>query len=797
MCCYGCQAVAQAIIDSGMDDFYKYRTSTSEKPDEIVPEFLQQLKAYDSTSIQKQFVSETSEENILEVSLILEGITCAACVWLNEKHLNSLDGVISANINYSNHRARVRWDNSKIKLSDILESISRIGYLAHPYDPEQHQRILEKERKQQIKRLGLSGVLGMQIMIFAVAMYTGNWWGIDETFKQSFRWLSLALTVPILFYASSVFFKSAYRDITNKRVGMDVPVSLGIAIAFSASTINTINGSGEVYFDSVAMFTFFLLSARYFEIGTRKQTSEATEALLNLKPAIATRLISYSTNNSTTTDNQESIAVSELNTGDYLLVRPGEIIPADGNIINGTSGINESLITGESLPVTKSDGDPVIGGSTNTENPLVIQVTKLGEDSVLHSIQRLIDEAQNTKPAIAKLADRIASWFVSLLLGIATLVAIYWYNTDASQWLEITIATLVVSCPCALSLATPTAITAASGQLAKIGLLPKRAHALETLAHATDFVFDKTGTLTEGKIKLEKTILFIPLTDQEVLVNEEQALIIAASLEANSEHPIARAILSACDHPLVNVKNLVHTTGLGIQGTIGSTEWFIGNKTYMEQHSTSTFNCNTFDNSDIENASKIYLATKDQFAAIFVLSDCIREQAGALISQLHQQNRTTHLMSGDRLENTRNISEQLNIQHYMGDLKPEDKLKQVNELQQQGAVVVMTGDGVNDAPVLAGADLSIAMGKGTQLAAATADMILISNNIEHIYHGYTIAIKTVRIIKQNLSWALLYNLIGIPAAAMGYVEPWLAAIGMSASSLVVVINALRLNRTKY
>ncbi len=362
---------------------------------------------------------------------------------------------------------------------------------------------------------------------------------------------------------------------------------------------------------------------------------------------------------------------------------------------------------------------------------------------------------------------------------------------DVTQWLEITIATLVVSCPCALSLATPTAITAASGQLAKIGLLPKRAHALETLAHATDFVFDKTGTLTEGKIKLEKTILNTNMFD------EEQVLTIAASLEANSEHPIAKALLNANmvntgQQTLLAVENLSHTTGQGIQGTIKKIEWFIGNKEFIQQHSSGCFDKNITD-----SASKIYLATKEQGVAIFVLSDSIRKEAKSLIEQLHQQHKKTHLMSGDRAENASSISNQLGIQYCQADLKPEDKLKNVKTLQQQGAIVVMTGDGVNDAPVLAGADLSIAMGKGTQLAAATADMILISNHIEHIYHGYMIAVKTLGIIKQNLSWALLYNAIAIPAAAMGYVEPWLAAIGMSASSLVVVLNALRLNRMKY
>ncbi len=795
MCCYGCQAVAQAIIDSGMDDFYKYRTSNPEKPNEIIPEFLQQLKAYDTVNIQNKFVHEVYDPNtrnadstnLLEASLILEGITCAACVWLNEKHLNALHGVISADINYSNHRARVRWDNSKIQLSEILESISRIGYLAHPYDPEQHQRILEKERKQQIKRLGLSGLLGMQIMIFAVAMYTGDWWGMEQGFKQSFRWISLALTIPILIYASSTFFKSAWRDLSNKRVGMDVPVSLGIAIAFSASLFHTVTGSGEVYFDSVAMFTFFLLSARYFEIGARKQTSEATEALLNLKPAIATRLIDYHCEDNADTDleNQENVAVSELNTGDYLLVRPGEVIPADSIISSGSSGINESLITGESLPVFKKEKDKVIGGSTNTENPIIIRVTRLGEESVLSSIQRLIDDAQNTKPEIARLADKIASWFVSVLLTIAAMVAYYWYSVDPEQWLAITIATLVVSCPCALSLATPTAITAASGQLAKIGLLPKRAHALETLAHASDFVFDKTGTLTEGKIQLEKTIVNDESLDKDFVLS------VAASLEAQSEHPIGKAILDKNRQPLLAVEHLRHSTGFGIRGIINNTEWFIGNKSFIHKHS------NISEQNASSHNSKIYLATQQQLVATFILSDSIRSEAEALIEKLKQHNKQTHLMSGDNEQSACSISQQLGIQHCRANLKPEDKLEQVKALQQQGAIVVMTGDGVNDAPVLAGADLSIAMGKGTQLAAASADMILISNNVEHIYHGYLIAIKTLRIIKQNLSWALLYNITAIPAAAMGYVDPWLAAIGMSTSSLVVVLNALRLNRIKH
>lgn len=800
MCCHGCEAVANAIISSGMDDFYRYRTTTPEKPEELLPEFLQQLRAYDNPQVQKRFVhtegekqknnSDNTNDDIRQVSLILEGIVCAACVWLNENHLQSLAGILKVNINYSSHRATVRWDNQQISLSQILESISRIGYLAHPYDPDSIQRLIEKERKQQLKRIGISGVLGMQIMILAVAMYSGQWWGIDADINQFFRWTSLILTVPVLLFASDVFLKAAWRDLKNRRVGMDVPVSLGISIAFFASGYHTFIGSGEVYFDSVVMFTFFLLSARYFELNARKRTSQTTEALLNLRPAVATRLLNANTDKET----QETVAVSELNIDDILLVRPGETLPADGCVEHGTSGVNESLLTGESLPVTKTIGDSVIGGSINTESPLNIRVEKLGDDSVLSSIQNLLEQAQNNKPAISQLADRIASWFVSIILTLATGVAIYWYLHDPAQWISITVATLVVTCPCALSLATPAAVTAASGQLARIGLLPKTANALETLAQVTDFIFDKTGTLTEGQLQL-KTI------DSFSKQSKQSLLHIAAALESASEHPIARCIVASNanytkeNSPDKNfqVSNRLNTPGYGIEGTIDHTQWFIGNSDYIIQH------CQNLDHEVIskyknERNTSIFLATSDQLQATFTLADSVRPQSLSLIGCLIKNKKPVHLWSGDSFAATKNIASTLGISHYQANLRPQDKLQQLQKLQAEGKLVAMTGDGINDAPVLAAANLSIAMGKGSQLAVSTADMVLLSSNVLHIYTGYTIARKCMRIIRQNLSWAITYNLIAVPAAAMGYVEPWLAAIGMSASSLFVVLNALRLTK---
>ncbi|MDH5611671.1 MAG: heavy metal translocating P-type ATPase [Gammaproteobacteria bacterium] len=791
MCCYGCQAVAQSIVDSGMEDFYKFRTQPSLKADKIVPEFLQQLKAYDNPQVQKHFVTDGSEQ-IREVSLILEGIVCAACVWLNEQHLNALPGVISANINYSNNRARVRWDNNRITLSEILESITRIGYLAHPYNPDRQQVLIEKEKKQQLRRIGIAGVLGMQIMILAVAMYTGEWWGIEDTFNQMFRWVSLAVTAPLLLFASSPFFTAALRDLKNKRVGMDVPVALGIGIAFGASVIHTIQGSGEVYFDSVAMFTFFLLSARYFESGARKRTAEATEALLNLQPAIATKLIVDSDG---VFDHQKqlSLSVAELAIGDYVLVRPGEHIPADGSIVEGTSGINESLITGESLPVTKTIGDDVIGGSTNTESPLVIKIDKIGDDTVLASIQRLLDEAQNRKPAIAKMADRLASKFVTVILLLASLVAVYWYQTDPEHWVAITIATLVVTCPCALSLATPAALTAASGQFAKLGLLPASANALETLSKATDFVFDKTGTLTQGNIRLVKAV---SLDDSPV----ENHLQIAAALEAGSEHPVARSLIQAAGENTdagapIKVSQLDNKAGQGVNGMIENTQWYLGNINYINQICEQHFSASQLAEQQISEMTLVALATDKKIFAVFAFDDEIREEAPALIQKLKQQNKTITLMTGDNKANALRIARKVGIDHVYAEMKPADKLAQVQSMQQRGAIVAMTGDGINDAPVLAGADVSIAMGSGTQLAAAHADLILLSNHVEHLYTGYQISTRTLKIIRQNLSWAFGYNLLAVPAAATGHVDPWMAAIGMSASSLFVVLNALRLTRS--
>ena len=502
MCCPGCAAVAQAIVNGGLSDYYKFRTAAANSAREVVPEFLRHTLIYDHPAIQKNFV-RAQDEHVREAALILEGITCAACVWLNERHLARLPGVLAVHINYATQRARVTWDERRIHLSEILQAVSRIGYLAHPFDPGRHQQRLDDERKLLLRRLGVAGVMTMQVMILAEALYVGDWLESEMQFRHFFHWVSLLLTLPVLLYSAQPFFTAAWRDLKNKQAGMDVPVSLGIVTAFGASLWATLTGGGAVYYDSVVMFVFFLLCGRYFETAARQRASQAAESLVQATPALATRLV---THDSKTTE--EIVTVAELRAGDHVRILPGEVVPADGVVLQGRSSVNESLLTGESLPLANMPGQSLIGGSINIESPLIARVEKTGPDTILSAILRLMDRAAAEKPRIAQLADRVAAWFVAAVLILAGATALYWWRHDPTLWLSASIAVLVITCPCALSLATPAALTAATDHLTRLGLLVTRASALETLARATHFIFDKTGTLTQGQLRLRETHCF-------------------------------------------------------------------------------------------------------------------------------------------------------------------------------------------------------------------------------------------------------------------------------------------------
>ena len=772
LCCHGCQAVAESIVANGLEDYYRYRTELPKTADELIPEELRKLDLYDHPDVQKSFVSQSSG-NLKQASLILEGITCAACIWLNERHLMQLPGVHEVAVNYASHRARVSWDERQIKLSTILAEIRKLGYQAHPFNAQQQEELRQTRRKRDIRRMAVAGISTGQVMMLGVALYAGAATGMDIATEQLMRWFSLLLTTPAVLYAAIPFYQSAWRALIRGQLNMDFPISLGILTGFVGSVWSTAQGTGVVYYDTITMLVFFLLSTRFLERNAREKSVEAAENLLRLVPAMALRI-----------DAEQQpllVPVHELLLGDLILAKPGETIAADGVVEQGESSADESLLTGESRPLPKVAGDRVFAGSINYESPLTIRVTGVGEDTVLAGIARLLDRAQSEKPRLAQVADRVAAYFTYALIALVAVVAWIWWHIDPHRVFEITLAVLVISCPCALSLAAPAAFAAAGSHLVKRGVLLTRGHALETLARVTHFVFDKTGTLTLGKPVLLQTIPFADL-------HAAQCLLLAASLEQASEHPLAQSFLQAAHGvTLMAVNASENMPGKGVAGVVDGRRYSIGNAAL-----TPAMPKEPLEMALPLGATTVWLCDDDQVLAAFVLADTPRPQAHEMVSLLKTRGIRVSIMSGDSPEAVAYHARELGVDDWQAGLAPEQKLAALRELQARGEVVAMVGDGINDAPVLAGAQVSIAMGSGTQMARTTGDVVLLTENLLEIDHAVMTSRFGLSVIRQNFAWALGYNLLVVPFAAMGYISPWLAALGMSVSSLVVVLNALRL-----
>jgi Cu2+-exporting ATPase len=777
MCCHGCKAVAEAIVAAGLTDFYRHRTAPSRRAEDLIPESLRGLELYDRPDLQQSFV-RTEGEHVREAALMLEGIVCAACVWLNERHVGGLPGVLEFRVNYSTHRAQVRWDQRQIKLSAILAAVAVIGYIAHPFDPNRQEALQKRERSVALRRLAVAGLGSMQVMMLAVGLYAGDYQGMDDWIREFLRWICLILTVPVVTYSAVPFFSAAWRDLRRRQLGMDVPVSLAIVTAFAASLWYTVQGGGEIYYDSVTMFVFFLLTGRFLEMSARHRAAQISEALVRMLPATATRL--------NAAGDEQIVAIAELAPGDRVLVRPGETIPADGRVLEGASSVDESLLTGESLPLPKRLGEALIGGAVNVDSPLVMQIEKVGADTVLSAIVRLLDRAQSEKPQLALLADRIAGRFIAVLLTVATVVLLAWWSqSDFDTAFRIMLSVLVVTCPCALSLATPTAIVAATGALTRLGVLTTRGHALETLARTTHVIFDKTGTLTFGRPQLTAVE---PVGGLEA----RRCLALAAALERGSEHPVGRALAEAASAPIPAATELRNTPGSGIEGWIDGRCYRVGRPEFAAALAENA----GAGRDDLDTASTwVALGDESGLLAWFQLTDALRPGAAAAVAALQARGLTVELLSGDRPDAVTHVAREVAIATASGGMSPQDKLERLRDLQRQGAVVAMVGDGVNDAPVLAAAQVSLAMGSGAQLAHATADMILLSEKLEHLVSGVDMARRTLMIMRENFAWAIGYNLIALPLAAGGWLTPWMSALGMSFSSLLVVLNALRLRQT--
>ncbi|MBI4755004.1 MAG: cadmium-translocating P-type ATPase [Betaproteobacteria bacterium] len=776
MCCAGCQAVAQAIVDGGLTEYYRHRDALPGQAREALPEVLKDVGLFDHPEVQKGFVRPVGEHE-REASLSLEGITCAACVWLNEQHIARQPGVTAVDINYATRRARVRWDERRIRLSDILGAVAAIGYRAHPYDALRSEQLAKAERRSALWRLFVAAFGMMQVMMYAIPAYLADEGTLTADIEGLLRWASMVLTAPVVFYSASPFFSSALRDLRLRRVGMDVPVALGVGSAFAASVWATFAGGGEVYFDSVTMFVAFLLAGRFVEMVGRQKAVRGVEALAKVIPAFAQRLAGYPELEG------ERVPVSSLSAGDVVLVRPGEAVPADGVVLAGESHTDESLLTGESRPVAKREGAAVTGGSINMGSPLVVRVQRVGEETRLAAIRRLMERAAGEKPRVVQMADRIAARFVFVVLAIAVATGALWLATDPPRALWVFVSVLVVSCPCALSLATPAALTVATGALARGGLLVTRAHAIEVLARATHFVFDKTGTLTRGRLRLERVV---PLGTDDA----DAALTLAVALEQGSEHAVGAGLREALPAGTVlpAASGLAAVTGRGVEGTVAGRRLRIGRPDYVSELHGKALPA-LVEEGDV---SRVALGDDGGWIALFELRDEVRPEAAGVIRALQARGRQVWLLSGDTPAAVQAVAHRLGIVQALGGLSPQDKHDAITRLQREGAVVAMVGDGVNDAPVLAQAQVSVAMGGGTELARTQGDLVLLSENLAHLGEGVDTARRTVRVIRQNLVWAFGYNLVALPLAMLGYVTPWMAGIGMSASSLLVVLNALRL-----
>jgi P-type Cu2+ transporter len=705
-----------------------------------------------------------------------EGIRCANCARSIDTALSRTPGVRSTDINVANGRVSVSWESARTSLPVILRTVADLGFRPLPLAGESAAAVRRDERRTSMKRVGLAGLGSMQVMMYAGGLYTGAFDGIDPRIAEFLKLTCLLITTPVLFYSGAPILRGALQDMRNRVLGMDVTVSIALVLAFAASVINTLTGVGDVYFDSVVMFVFFLLLGRHAEMVSRHQAASVTDALARALPTQVTRLDA--------SGRPEQVALAAVAVGDRVRVGSGQLVPFDGTLEDETALLDEALVTGESVTQRHRRGDPLLGGSVNTGAALTVRVSAVAQDSTLHSLVRLLERAQSERPRIGIAAQRMASWFIVRILILTVLVALAWAWFDPSRVLPAVLAVLVATCPCALSLATPVAIAASTSRLARLGVLVTRADAVEGLAQVDTLVIDKTGTLTEGEARL------VDLDLREGW-QAGAALQVAAALEAQSQHPTASAIrAAAATHAAagavpVSCADASEVAGCGIEGTIDAVRWRIGRPEWVAALAGGA---------DWHGNGDIALGNASGTVAFFTIADELRADARATVDALRELGLEVELASGDREAAVRGAAVQLGISQARSRLRPEDKLGIVRDLQARGRRVLMVGDGINDGPVLAAADVSAAMGRGSGIAHAASDLLLLRDSLAALPASVRLARRTLVIIGQNLRWAAAYNISAVPIAALGFMPPWLAALGMSLSSLLVVANARRLAR---
>ncbi|MEJ8568317.1 heavy metal translocating P-type ATPase [Elongatibacter sediminis] len=767
MCCHGCRAVAQLIHASGLGRFYRFRQELNRRVDPAAQEAREAWSAVDS---REALWGRERDDGTRELLLQTEGIRCAACAWLIRSRLESFEGIRAVQVDTATGFTRIVWNPALIRLSAIAGALFDLGYIPHLPLAESEEEGRRAERRDSLRRLGVAGLGMMQVMMYAVGLYAGEFQGGMSAASRGFlTWLSLIVTLPVVLYSGRVFFVGAWRGLRAGRPGMDLPVALAIGLAFLASCVNFFRGSGEVWFDSVVMFIFFLTLGRHVELVLRHRNLQAGSALARLLPEWARRITAQGT---------ETLPAIDLEQGDRVRVAAGSAFPCDGRIVDGATDVDESLLSGESRPVLRQTGDAVIAGSINLSQSVDVEATAAAGETTVSSLGRMLLQGRSD----SRDAGGVPGWLVPVftvgVLVLAALTGWYWQSADAERAFPAALAVLVASCPCALSLALPAVQAAASRGLLQSGILLTRSRALHTLPQVDTVVFDKTGTLTRG----DPVRGHLSLNPGRPEADSSRLLAIAAGLESHSAHPVARAFRDIAN--AVPVEAVRSIAGRGVEGRIDGERWRIGSARFVDPVAPES--------SGDPSGGEVWLGDERGWLACWTLSDTLRPGVRETVAALRARGLQLRICSGDAAAPVGHVAETLGIDVWSSRCSPEDKLSIIKKLQKQGRTVLMIGDGVNDAPVLAGADASMAVSGATELANSSADLVLTAENLQRVEVAFEAGRKAVRLVRQNLTWALMYNASVLPWAVSGALQPWMAAIGMSASSLLVVLNAARM-----
>jgi len=766
-CCKGCQGVYHLLNSEGLGTFYDKLGDTKLQPASQISE---DLEKFDLEGFRNKYI-KVHDDGLYEINLIIEGIHCSACVWLNEKVLHKTDGVIEASINYTNNKAKVVWDPEEVKLSKIIETIRSIGYNAYPYDPSLQEERAVKTRKDYYSRI-LVAVFGtMNIMWIAIAHYAGYFTGMQQSFKDILNVAEFILATPVLFYSGWVFFRGAYYGFKNRIVNMDTLVASGALSAYIYSIYAMITQRGEVYFDSVVMIITFILVGKYLEVLSKKHAVDTLDSLMGSTPTEVTTLKEGI---------KSLVSIENIQIGDIIELKPGEKVVIDGTLTSGQGSFDESSLTGENEPLYKQNSDAILSGSICLDSVIHYKASKDVSGSLLTSIVTLLEESITKKPHIEQLANTISGYFsnIILLIALLTLAGWYFWNGSFETALIVAISVIVIACPCALGLATPMATLVGISIAAKRGILFKEATFLETMAKSNLLALDKTGTITEGKPSVVKAELFEGF---------DPSLLLA--LVDTSNHPISKGIssyLTEENDPLkhLTLENIKSIEAKGIKASYEGKNLLGGNVDLLKNEGVEI-------DANSEN-SLFFFAMDNKLLARFELTDTIREGAKEAIEQIQALGINVVMLTGDHEQSAQKVAKEVGIKEVHAKLLPQDKSALVNEFQSNGEVVVMVGDGINDAIALAQSNIAIAMGQGADVAINVSDVVLLDEKPQSILEAYKISKRTFRAVKENLGFSLLYNVIAVPLAVAGFVNPLIAALSMSLSSLIVVGNSMRI-----